>query len=1027
MGRGRFLVSRQGGRKVVPILAMLALLLTLVPVAPVLAEVEGSVAVSAGSDEAGALTSYTIGFTNNASLSAGDQLAVIFPTGFNDSNAEVEKVTVSGDVYSFTSQHPASGIWQLYYTGSDEIPASVQYAVYFSSIVNPTEVDSYNITVRAPYPADPGKTGSVAISPADPVKLAVEGIVDADPSAEGIQVTAGTLQDISVVLVDEYGNEEAVTEEEIQVELSDTDPQDNFGEEQKATLTIPAGRATSSDSASWTPKTAGEVTLSAATAEDSPPMQSASVEVQVAAADPAEILLDGPSYLDKDEEGEYTLTLRDAYDNTAKAPAGEELSVSLSADPGEGATFTPGSVTIEAGESTATFKFKSSKADMYAITASKAGLTAAEQKVAVGVTVLDTIVVEAPESGEVGIASEISLALEDQGGDPFAAPEGGVVITMTTDNDGSFYDQPANGQMIGAVTIPEGESSAKVYYVPGTWAVGAHELTFSAAQVTSDGSLTGDDVTAEATVNIGTAAELWLDVSDLEFTAGERGEITITVRDSHGNEVSSGENGRLVYLETESPTGEFYASAEADEPISEVTIPAGESSVAVYYSDTASWTRKALDDGIFSSEEISPDEYSYTLAFRSEGVLGYSAKAVVQPAATTSITLQVSEQEVNDVPDEVFTQIDSRIGETDIIGVAGMLVGVVDQYGNPVPQDPLLRISLKDDSASAFLWWDYAELENGEWAKDWDAGLIVTAPGDYTVTASAGGLTGAEADVTFPDPELVIEGSDRVAPDARVPVTISLTNLWASGRDLPVELSASSENSAFYATDQTAEPVSAVTIPAYGNEVTVWFESDDPEGTAVELTAAIADLALSAQMTVNIGLAPAESTSYQRGWNIVSTPWALADGKNTIDKILEHPEYVEVAYGYADGQWFQVTSADPDSMVLRPLEALYVKLKGETEATFWAERGLGTPPVRPLAAGWNLVGNPAADDKPVNEALSSISGNYAVVISPGLNQGDWVYTPQQTEELPDFEMYRGYWVYMTAPGNLAGQAMPPVQ
>ena len=523
MGRGRFLVSRKGGRKVVSILAVLALLLTLVPVAPVLANVEaGSVEVTADSYKAGALTSYTIGFSNDATLSAGDQLAVIFPSGFSDSNAGVEKVTVNGDVYSFTSQHPAPGIWQLYYTGSAAVPASVQYAVYFSGVVNPTKAGSYNITVRAPYPSDPGQSGSVEIVPADPVKLAIKGITDEDPASEGIQITTGTPHNVYVDLVDQYGNEGAVTDEAIAVKLSDTDPQENFGEGQEAPLTISKDASTSSDSASWTPKTAGPVTLSAATAEGSPSMQSASVAVQVAAASPAEILLAGPSYLDKDEEGTYTLTLRDAYDNTAKAPAGG-LTVSLSADPGEGATFTPGSVTIEAGKSTATFKFKSSKADMYAITASAAGLTAAEQKVAVGVTVLNTLAVTAPATGEVGIAGEISLALKDQFGNSFAAPEGGVAITMATDNSGSFYNQPANGSLIVAVTIPKGQSSAKVYYVPATSAVGAHKLTFSANQVMSDGRTTGANVTAEATVNIGTAAELRLDVQGLNLNASEKG------------------------------------------------------------------------------------------------------------------------------------------------------------------------------------------------------------------------------------------------------------------------------------------------------------------------------------------------------------------------------------------------------------------------------------------------------------------------------------------------------------------------
>ncbi len=635
----------------------------------------------------------------------------------------------------------------------------------------------------------------------------------------------------------------------------------------------------------------------------------------------------------------------------------------------------------------------------------------------------------APANGEVGIASEITISLKDQFGNAFAAPSD-LTVTLDTDNNGTFYDKPSNGTEItgGSVIIPKGQSGVKVYYVPGTNAVGEHKLTFEVDQVLSDGTSTGDKVTAEAKINVGTGAELSLVVSGFTFTAGQRGEVTITVKDGHGNDVPAGPNGRVVYLETESPTGKFYAAAEGGDPITQVTIPAGQASVKVYYVDTESWTKKALEDGKLStSEVVYESDYSYTVAFRSEGVIGFSGQAIVDPAETKAITLDLARQDVNAVSDDEWVQIGSKIGATDLIGIAKMRVGVVDQYGNPVPQNGLLRISVKDDSSSAFLDWDYAELEGGAWAVENDAWLIVTAPGAYNVTASAGGLSGATKQVTFEQPSLEITAPSAALPDTRIPVTIGLTNLWASGRDLTVSLSTGTENSAFYADEQTAEPIDQVTIPAYSAETTVYLESDDPLGTAVELTAAIADLNLTAQATVTLGRGPDGIATLSRGWNIVSTPWVLADGKNTIDKILANPDYVEVAYGYTNGQWYLVTAAEPATMELRPLEALYVKLKGATDATFWAKQGIGTPPVRDLADGWNLVGNPADESKAINEALSSITGSYAVVISPaGCNQSDWVYTPQ-TSPGPELDQYRGCWVYMTKPDRLAGQVMPPLQ
>lgn len=1022
-------------RKPSIVLALMVMALLLAAAVPAWGAAQ-NVDVNAGSSKAGAATNYTIAFTCSSAVYSGDQIAVIFPGAFGDANAAIDRVAVNGAVYSFSAQRQAAGMWILYYTGTNPnpIPAGVNYAVYFNNIVNPATAGRYQITVRSPYPADSGAQGSVSIVPADPVRFVLEGITDEDSNTPGIQVTAGTVQNIVVRLADRYGNvgAENNTGKDISVELADTDAQANFGSNQTATVTIAQKATGSAAPASWTPKTAGTVTVSATdvTQNPNPQMQPASVTVQVGAAVPAKILLDGPSYLDKDAEGTYTVSLKDDYDNPASPDS--TVSVNLSADSGSGVTFTPNPVEIPSGQSSGTFTFKSSQANMYTITATGTGLTQAEKKVAVGVTVLAELAITAPQTGEVSIASEVAIALKDQFGNAFAAPEGGVTVDLDSDNSGTFYNAPANGAAISWVTIPKGQSAAKVYYVPAISAVGAHNLTFTAPQLLSDGRPTGTNLTAQATINVGTAAACVLDVSLPGFTAGQRGGITITVVDAHGNQVPSGQGGRVVYLETNSPTGKFYAAADGGDPIDQATIPAGQASVTVYYVDTESWTRKALEDGKLSSSGINRPDYSYTLAFRSEGVRGYSSAAIVQPAAAKDITLDLAAQNVDAVSDEEWVQIGSQIGATDLIGTAYMRVGIVDQYGNPVPQNnPPRVISVKDDSASAFMFWDYAELDNGEWAEEGDAWLIVTAPGTYTVTASAAGFTSVQKQVAFQEPSLVIDAPATAVPDDRVRVTLRLTNLWASGRNLTVDLATSTQNSAFYATDQTAEPITKATIPAYSDQVTVWLESDDPLGTAVGLTASIADLNLTAQATVTLGWSATGNAALNRGWNIVSTPWELESDKNTIDKILANPDYVEQAYGYANGGWYQVTTAQPETMVLRPLEALYIKLKGSTGAVFWAKRGLGTPPVRDLAAGWNLVGNPTViqegqQAKKVNEALSSISGSYAVVISPfGCSQSAWVYTPQ-TATPPNVENFRGYWVYMTKADRLAGQAMPPL-
>lgn len=1005
------------------LLLPLVLLLLLALAAPAWATSVASPTASAVNDTVGVITDHIFSFTATSGLALNDEINIQYPA---TANFDTSAVTAAKVVYLGTSNNASFSVVPGGVTviAPTAVGAGQSVEVWVYGVKNATQAGDHAVKLSTTLDVDPA-TATLTLSPGPPTQLVVQGI---DPSA---QVVAGTVYGLQAALADQYGNVGALATVDTTVYLSDNDAQTNFGTEENATVTIPANQS-SSQTVNWTPKTAGATAINAVDAAGQ--LQSGSLTVQVLPAAPSRIDdLTGPTYRDLNQQGTYTFNLYEEFGNLAP---NDGLSVTLSATTASGQTpnVTFSSVTFDpSAPYRGSFTFQSAgPADVYTITASATGATGPTSDsitVAVGVYVLDNLLVTAPQTGEVGIASEITIMLKDQFGNNFAAPQNGVAVALASDKAGTFYDAPANRDPVNPITVPQGQSSVKVYYVPGTNAVGAHNLTFTAQRVTSTGTPLGEFVTAQAAINVGTGAELYLDVTGLNFTAGERGEVTITVRDANGNPVPAGQGGRVVYLETNSPSGKFYAAAEGGEPITEVTIPAGSVSAAVYYADTESWTKKALEAGMLSAAGLNPADYSYTVAFRSEGVRGFSGKAIVNPAEAATIILDVAQQAVDAVPDEILTQVGSQIGATDLIGFASMRVVIVDGCGNPVPQNTDLRISLKDDSPSAFLVPDFAAfwVGSGAWATE-DPWLIVTAPGTYTVTASAGGFADVSKQVVFEEPSLVIDAPATALPDTRYSVTVRLTNLWAAGSDLTVNLATSTENSAFYATDQAAEPITTATIPAYNDSVTVWFESDDTVGTTVYLAAGIADLGLAATATVVLDRSPDLVTPLFRGWNIISTPWALAEDTDTLDEILENLEYVEQAWGYKDGQWYQVTTADPESMKLRPLEALYVKVKGQTLAVSWAQSGLGTPPTRDLPAGWNLVGNPKADWIPADAALASISGSYAAAVSPaGCNQDAWVYTPPMGSPGPEMTPFHGYWVYMRQADTLAGLAMPPVQ
>ena len=978
----------------------------------------------------GETTYYTAGFTATSGILPGDEITFVFGTGYTVSE-QVAKIVYEGDSTTTT-------ILKVFAPAELTVGAGGAVTVAVYGITNPTEAGDYTIALRTTK--DPDSVSAVVTIVAGPPAALDIGVADT--------VYAGDTVTLEVYLRDQYGNLAEATET-VTVGVYDDDTAfDNFPDppnpdKEWDEVTITAGN--SSSTTDWTGKTAMTVTLEAVDAAGN--LTNAFETVTVLPGDPDKLVLTGPTDLEVDERGTYTVSLLDEYGNDAVAGAGG-LTVNLSSDPATANFYETGTnneitqVTIPEGETSAQFDFAGEAAALYLITVSATGLADEGMQVAVGVTVLCSLVIEAPETAEVGIAVPVTILLDDQHGDPFVAPEAGVAIDLATDSDGTFYDAPGDPRdQITVADVAYGESSVTVYYVPGEDAVGEHTLDFVTDKILSNGDVVEYDwVRAERTINVGTAAAFYIAVGHDDVIAGERAEVTIRVLDRYDNGVPAPAGGRLVVLETDSPEGAFYATAESAEPITEVTIPEGSVSATVYYYDTLSWTQRAFEAGYFG-DSVSADVYSSIWAFRSEGVSGHSGPVVVAPAATEAIMLDVWAQYVDAVPDRMLVQIESRIGDTDLIGIAAMLVGVVDQYGNPVPQYPQLTISVKDDSDSAFLTLDSATLSGGEWANySW---LVVTEPGTYTVTASAGGLNGAEATLPFEEPQLDIWMEDideetptvEVLPDTRVEVEIYLTNLWAAWRDLTVELSvADAAYGAFYADDQSGEPITSVTIAAYSDGATVWFETDEPAGTVIAVYAGIETLGLAASQEITVaGAAPAGYTELFRGWNILSTPWALQDGKEMIDEILERPDYVEVAYGYKDGAWYLVTAADPESMELRPLEAMYVKLKGASDATFWAKTGIGLlPPQRELPAGWNLVGNPDDDFVGAMDALASVHGQWAIVISPGgvEDQAAWVYTAVgdpfgMYQEI--LEPYRGYWVYMTEAGTLTGLAFPPVQ
>ncbi|GAW91175.1 fibronectin type III domain-containing protein [Calderihabitans maritimus] len=164
-----------------------------------------------------------------------------------------------------------------------------------------------------------------------------------------------------------------------------------------------------------------------------------------------------------------------------------------------------------------------------------------------------------------------------------------------------------------------------------------------------------------------------------------------------------------------------------------------------------------------------------------------------------------------------------------------------------------------------------------------------------------------------------------------------------------------------------------------------------------------------------------ELTPGPEGWATFSVPVQLAGNQALLGDVI-NPEDVEIAYKFdaANQQWVQVTT---DNNTLEPLEAVYIKLKKGTLAGIKPTTAPTNPPVKDLAAGWNLIG--FTDNRPLSQALSSVDRLWSVAVSPAVNPDSWATTWNgYADYLVD--THYGYWVYMDEEGKLAGLSTTPV-
>jgi PKD repeat protein len=158
------------------------------------------------------------------------------------------------------------------------------------------------------------------------------------------------------------------------------------------------------------------------------------------------------------------------------------------------------------------------------------------------------------------------------------------------------------------------------------------------------------------------------------------------------------------------------------------------------------------------------------------------------------------------------------------------------------------------------------------------------------------------------------------------------------------------------------------------------------------------------------------------GWNFVSTPRILADGKNTIGTVFvgvtDRPVYL---YDAATGMW-QILG---NSSMFKPLDGVWIYSTGTKQAPLTFKNDpLATPPTKAVYSGWNAIGFSDVTPAAAKDTLQSVSAQWVSAI--GFNAAAQSYESSiikggSGSHADTNPMYptKGYWLFMNADGTLA--------
>ncbi len=474
---------------------------------------------------------------------------------------------------------------------------------------------------------------------------------------------------------------------------------------------------------------------------------------------------------------------------------------------------------------------------------------------------------------------------------------GGIPISGGTE---TFTILNSSNQQVGQTTAPANVSNgsvSSVYTLPGGTAVGQYTIE---ASFSGGGGYPASTDTSQLLTITPAASQVAITSTALNQLAGILGAVTVSLEDSNGNTGATSTTAQTISLGTTSADGTFYASSAGGAALTSVVIPAGQSSVTIYYEDTLAGTPTvtASDSALTS--------------------VSSTQQATISPAAVDYFTVTTS------------------YGSPDPAGTAGTVtVTAYDSYGTrdgsgPDQYEGLTLLSSTDLRMSGLpSTYTFTAADAGSHTF---TNVILKAAGTQTITAiysghsSIAGLSASVDVVPGPVDLVAITGpGGSLVAGTTTAFTVQLEDAYTnpgatSSTAQTIKLSTTSAAGAFYASSTGSSPITSIIISAGQSSITVYYR----DTLAGQPTLTASDSALSTPPSQEpVSIVPAAASLVV----ITSTPLSfVAGGQGPITVQLEDA-YHNLGAVSNTAQTIDLTTTSKDG-------AFYASSTGGTPITF---------------------------------------------------------------------------------------------